>query len=110
MGVLKTLAKTESPRGASRSPVRSSRNFSQAAIPRSPRASATRQCRPIAAMPGWKRDVGRRLDALIVKTTPGVRKAVKRNSPLYGVEGQGWFLGLNCFAKAVKWPSSTARR
>jgi hypothetical protein len=53
-------------------------------------------------MPGWKRDVGRRLDALIVKTTPGVRKAVKRNSPLYGVEDQGWFLGLHCFAKAVK--------
>jgi hypothetical protein len=46
----------------------------------------------IAAMPGWKRDVGRRLDALIVKTTPGVRKAVKWNSPLYDVAGQGWFL------------------
>ena len=42
----------------------------------------------IAAMPGWKRDVGRRLDALIVRTVPGVRKAVKWNSPLYGVEGQ----------------------
>src|SRR5438132_10255619 len=50
----------------------------------------------IAAMPGWKRDVGRRLDALIVRTVPGVRKAVKWNSPLYGVQGQGkgqgWFL------------------
>ena len=45
----------------------------------------------IAAMPGWKRDVGRRLDALIVRTVPGVRKAIKWNSPLYGVEGQGWF-------------------
>jgi hypothetical protein len=56
----------------------------------------------IAAMPGWKRDVGRRLDALIANTTPGVRKAVKWNSPLYGVEGQGWFLGLHCLAKAVK--------
>ena len=56
----------------------------------------------IAAMPGWKRDVGRRLDALIVRAAPGVRKAVKWNSPLYGVEGQGWFLGLHCFAKAVK--------
>src|SRR5437870_695175 len=55
----------------------------------------------IAAMPGWKRDVGRRLDALIVRTVPGVRKAIKWNSPLYGVEGQGeenrWFLGLHCF-------------
>jgi hypothetical protein len=56
----------------------------------------------IAAMPGWKRDVGRRLDALIVRTVPGVRKAVKWNSPLYGVEGQGWFLGIHCFAKCVK--------
>jgi hypothetical protein len=56
----------------------------------------------IAAMPGWKRDVGRRLDALIVCTVPGVRKAVKWNSPFYGVEGQGWFLGIHCFAKYVK--------
>ena len=56
----------------------------------------------IAAMPGWKRDVGRRLDALIVRTVPGVRKAVKWNSPFYGVEGQGWFLGLHCFTKYVK--------
>jgi hypothetical protein len=46
----------------------------------------------IAAMPGWKCDVGRRLDALIVSAVPGVRKAVKWNSPLYGIEGQGWFL------------------
>ena len=56
----------------------------------------------IAAMPGWKRDVGRRLDALIERTVPGVCKAVKWNSPLYGVEGQGWFLGLHCFSKYVK--------
>jgi hypothetical protein len=56
----------------------------------------------IAAMPGWKRDVGRRLDALIVRTVPGVRKAVKWNSPLYGVEGQGWFLSYHCFTKYVK--------
>jgi hypothetical protein len=78
----------------------------------------------IAALPGWKRDVGRRLDALIARTVPGVRvrKAVKWNSPLYGVEGQGkaqdkgqgkaqdeaqgkaqgWFLGLHCFTKYVK--------
>jgi hypothetical protein len=56
----------------------------------------------IAAMPGWKRDLGRRLDALIVRTVPGVRKAVKWNSPFYGVEGQGWFLSLRCFAKYVK--------
>jgi hypothetical protein len=56
----------------------------------------------IAAMPGWKRDVGRGLDALIVRTVPGVRKAVKWNSPLYGVEGQGWFLGVHCFTNYVK--------
>ena len=60
----------------------------------------------IAAMPGWKRDVGRRLDALIVRTVPGVRKAVKWNSPLYGVEGpgeeNGWFLGFHCFTNYVK--------
>ena len=56
----------------------------------------------IAAMPGWKSDVGRRLDALIVRTVPGVHKAVKWNSPLYGVEGQGWFLGIHCFTKYVK--------
>jgi hypothetical protein len=56
----------------------------------------------IAAMPGWKRGVGRRLDALIVRAVPGVRTAVKYNSPLYGIEGQGWFLGLHCFTKYVK--------
>ena len=56
----------------------------------------------IAAMPGWKRDIGRRLDALIERTLPGVEKAVKWNSPLYGVEGQGWFLGIHCFANYVK--------
>jgi hypothetical protein len=56
----------------------------------------------IALMPGWKRDVGRHLDALIVRTVPGVRKAVKWNSPLYGVEGQGWFLGIHVFTKYVK--------
>jgi hypothetical protein len=56
----------------------------------------------IAAMPGWKSDVGRRLDALIVRTVPGVRKAVKWNSPFYGVPGQGWFLNFHCFTKYVR--------
>jgi hypothetical protein len=56
----------------------------------------------IAAMPGWKRDVGRRLDALVVRTVPGVQKAVKWNSPFYGIEGQGWFLSYHCFTKYVK--------
>ena len=56
----------------------------------------------IAAMPGWKREVGRRLDALIVATVPKVRKAVKWNSPFYGMEGQGWFLSFHCFTKYIK--------
>ena len=56
----------------------------------------------IAAMPGWKRDVGRRLDAVIVRTVPDVRQAVKWNSPFYGVEGQGWFLNFHCFTRYVK--------
>lgn len=56
----------------------------------------------IAAMPGWKRDVGRRLDALIVRTVPGVHKAVKWNSPFYGVKDEGWFLSFHCFAKYIK--------
>ena len=54
----------------------------------------------IAAMPGWKR--GRGLDALIVRTVPNVRKAVKWNSPFYGIEGQGWFFNFHCFTKYVK--------
>jgi hypothetical protein len=56
----------------------------------------------IAAMPGWKSDVGRRLDALIVRTLPHVRKAVKWNSPFYGVEGNGWFLSFHCVTRYVK--------
>jgi len=56
----------------------------------------------IAAMPEWKRDVGRRLDAIIVSAVPGVLKAVKWNSPFYCVEGQGWFLNFHCFTRYVK--------
>jgi hypothetical protein len=56
----------------------------------------------IAAMPNWKSDIGRRLDTLIVGTFPGVRKAVKWNSPFYGVEGQGWFLSFHCFTNYIK--------
>ncbi|HMA39550.1 MAG TPA: DUF1801 domain-containing protein [Gemmatimonadales bacterium] len=56
----------------------------------------------IAAMPGWKRAIGTRLDALIVRTVPGVLKAVKWNSPFYGVEGQGWFLSFHVFTHYVK--------
>jgi hypothetical protein len=56
----------------------------------------------IAAIPGWKCDVARRLDALIARTVPGVRKAVRWNTPFYGMEGQGWFLGFHCLTKYVK--------
>ena len=56
----------------------------------------------IAAMPGWKSAMGLRLDALIARSVPGVRKAVKWNSPFYGVEGQGWFVSYHCFTKYVK--------
>jgi hypothetical protein len=56
----------------------------------------------IAAMPGWKRDVGRRLDAIIARTVPGVSKAIKWNSPFYGLEGDGWFLSYHCFTNYVK--------
>jgi hypothetical protein len=56
----------------------------------------------LAAMPGWKRDVGRRLDALIVRAVPAVRKAVRWNTPFYGIEGQGWFLGFHCMTKYIK--------
>ncbi|HEX2887537.1 DUF1801 domain-containing protein [Vineibacter terrae] len=56
----------------------------------------------IAAMPGWKSDVGRRLDALITRAIPGVGKAVKYNTPLYGVEEGRWFISFHCFTKYVK--------
>ncbi|CAN5271410.1 hypothetical protein BH11PLA2_BH11PLA2_12600 [soil metagenome] len=56
----------------------------------------------IAAMPGWKQDVGRRLDAIIVRTVPDVYKAVKWNTPFYGFEGEGWFVGFHCITKYVK--------
>ncbi len=56
----------------------------------------------IAAMPEWKSDVGRFIDDLVERTVPDVRKAVRWNSPFYGVEGQGWFLSYHCFTKYVK--------
>jgi hypothetical protein len=56
----------------------------------------------IAAMPIWKRDVGRRLDALIERTVPGVKKAMRWNSPFYGTEKNGWFLAFHCITKYIK--------
>ena len=58
--------------------------------------------RYIAAMPGWKRAVGEQVDALVVRAVADVNKAVKWNSPFYGVEGQGWFLSLHCYTKFVR--------
>lgn len=56
----------------------------------------------IRAMPGWKRKVGRQLDAIITRSVPGLQKAVKWNSPFYGTASQGWFLSLHCYARYVK--------
>jgi hypothetical protein len=56
----------------------------------------------IAAIPGWKKDIGRRLDMLIARTVPGVRKAVKWNSPFYGLEDNVWFLSFHCFTNYIK--------
>jgi len=53
-------------------------------------------------MPGWKREVGRRLDAAIARVVPGVRKTVKWNSPLYGVDGRSWFLNFHCYTPYIK--------
>jgi hypothetical protein len=56
----------------------------------------------IVAMPGWKSALGRRLDDIVTRTVPAARKAVKWNTPLYGIEGQGWFLGFHCYTRYVK--------
>ena len=56
----------------------------------------------IAAIPGWKQNIGRRIDHIITRTIPEAQKAVKWNSPLYGIEGQGWFLSFHCFTKYIK--------
>ena len=56
----------------------------------------------LAAMPGWKRDLGKQLDALIVRTIPEVKKAVRWNSPFYGVDGRGWFVSFHVFTRYVK--------
>lgn len=56
----------------------------------------------IAAMPGWKGNVGRRLDAIIAQAAPTVRKAVRWNTPFYGIEGEGWFVAFHCFTKYIK--------
>jgi len=56
----------------------------------------------LVAMPGWKRDVGHRLDVLVMRIVPNVRKAVRWNTPFYGIDGQGWFLAFHCCTKYIK--------
>lgn len=56
----------------------------------------------IAAMPGWKKNLGRRLDAIIVGVIPNVYKAVKWNSPFYGIQDEGWFLAIHCYTRFIK--------
>ena len=56
----------------------------------------------IAAIPGWKQDIARRIDKLVERTVPDVKKAVKWNSPFYGLDGKTWFLSLHCFTRYVK--------
>ena len=93
----KKMAKRASPPSASRPRLLSGGN------PQIAKADGDAPVRAyIAAMPGWKRDVGRRLDALVERAVRGVRRAVKWNSPMYGIEGQGWFMGFHVFASAIK--------
>lgn len=56
----------------------------------------------IAAMPGWKSAVGRRIDDVVSRAVPEARKAVKWNTPLYGIEGRGWFMSFHCFDRYIK--------
>ena len=71
--------------------------------PQIPKGEGDRPVRAyIAAMPGWKSDVGRRLDAIVAKAVPEVRKAVKWNQPFYGADDEGWFLSFRCYTDYVQ--------
>lgn len=97
-GATSRSAEAEEPQGPAPGPV-----LLSGGNPQIPKGSGDAPVQAyIAAMPGWKSEVGRRLDALIVAAVPGLRKAVKWNSPLYGVEDGTWFLSFHCFAKYVK--------
>jgi hypothetical protein len=98
---------------ANKTPIKSTKTARKAAKPKllsggNPQIAKADGSAPvqayIAAMPGWKRDLGRRLDALIARTVPGARKAVRWNSPFYGIEDEdrGWFLSFHCFTNYVK--------
>ncbi|NBX26309.1 MAG: DUF1801 domain-containing protein [Planctomycetes bacterium] len=102
--MIATLAKSmPSPRRKTGSSARPSPRLLSGGNPQIARAEGESPVQAyIAAMPGWKRDVGRSIDRLITRTVPTVQKAVKWNSPLYGVRGRGWFLGIHCFSKFIK--------
>jgi hypothetical protein len=118
------VARTSPERGASAKAARVKKGTSRKALAKSPSGEPTKAAKPkllsggnpqiakaygdvpvqayIAAMPGWKSDVGRRLDAVITRAVPGVQKAVKWNSPFYGIEEGVWFLSFHCFTKYIK--------
>jgi len=106
-GPRKAAKKTQK-KTASRNVVKNTRRAAKPALlsggnPQIPKADGDAPVRAyIAAIPGWRRDVGRRLDAIIVRTVPKVRKAVRWNSPFYGMDGQGWFVSFHVFARYVK--------
>jgi hypothetical protein len=56
----------------------------------------------LAALPAWKKAAARKLDSLVTRSVPGVGKAVKYNSPLYGIDGRTWFLSLHAFDRYIK--------
>ena len=88
------------PRPTSRSPKPVLLSGGNPQIPKSDGDAAVQAY--ISAMPGWKRDIGRRLDELVVRVVPSVHKGVRWNSPMYGTRGQGWFLGFHVFERYVK--------
>lgn len=102
----KATAGTRSTRGKARPPLKPNKDgvvLLSGGNPQIPKGDGDAPVQAyIAAMPGWKSDVGRQLDALIMRTVPHVKKAVKWNSPFYGVEGGGWFLNVHCLTRYVK--------
>lgn len=97
------MTKRTPKKAANKRPARGKPKLLAGGNPQIPKADGNAPVRDyIAAMPGWKRDVGRRLDDLVVATVPGVRKAVRWNTPFYGLEGGGWFLAFHCITKYVK--------
>ena len=106
-----TKPKTESPGGAAKARRKTKESPAPATVPKllsggNPQIAKGYGDGPvqayIAAMPGWKSAVGSRIDALVVEAVPGVSKAVKWNSPFYGIEGDGWFLSYHCFDRYIK--------